>query len=161
MNIKEAFEALGATLENIADTARASGLSATTHCILATHDMEELSVDGEVSRAALIAGEITLGADGTEEKMLFECALSISDGEVSSDEMAAEIKSVRANVREICDKLDLSLPINEAFASVCDAESPDEDETPAPARSNKVFYITAAVMFIFLIVIMILIGKVF
>lgn len=152
MKTIESRDALAAALNNIAELATENGLKAETRCFIADHDLIELSED-ELSAAALIAGEITVSADGTDEKMLLECALSVTDGEVSDDEIISEVGTLRANMKEICSKVSELGNAKDAF----EALSPEEPEAKEePKYDNKRFYIIASIVAVAVIVLMVL-----
>ena len=117
MNIKEAREALALTLTDIAGGAIEKGLTAQTKCFIADHDLNELS-DDNIGSAVLIAGEILVGTEGSEEKLLLECAVCVNDGEVTSEDMLREVNTLRESMKELCEKLDEKGNAEEAFAAV-------------------------------------------
>ncbi len=146
MNIKEAYDALLRTLEDIAKKATDTGLTADVRCAVTDFELNELSEDS-YSGAVLISGEISIGAEGAEGRIVLECAISIDeDGNVTNDAIAQEVGVMRATVSELCDRLDKTKPIKEAFSELCDSEEGDvELDNPAPVRSNKAYYLTALV----------------
>ena len=74
--------------------------------------------------------------------MILECAVSVSDGEVSSEEMLSEVNTVRTNMKEILDKLNDAEGADAVFSSF----EPDEETAPAtPVYNNKNFYILAGI----------------
>lgn len=140
MNIKEAYEALSRTLCDIESIATKKGLVAESKCTVTDRDLVKIEDEGEYDAlAALIAGEVAVGAEGSEKKILLECAISITDGNVFDDEMINEIRILRENVQQLCEKIDES-NVKESFAALCKEEAGEEDK-PAPVRSNKAFYI--------------------
>lgn len=142
MNIKEAYEALERTLCDIASLAKAKGLSAESKCTVTDRELVPVENESDYdSLAALIAGEITVSAEGLDEKMLLECAVSITDGSVFDDEMVNEIRILRENMQTLCDGVDEG-NVTESFALLCKEEAGEEDK-PEPVRSNKSFYIGA------------------
>ena len=68
MNVTEAREALALTLTDIAKAAEEKGLSAETKCFIADRDLAELS-DENTDSAVIIAGEILVGVQGSEQKI--------------------------------------------------------------------------------------------
>lgn len=142
MNINEAYEALSRTLCDITNIATQKGLVAESRCTVTDRDLNALENEGDYeSLAALIAGEVTVSADGCDEKIVLECAVSITDGCVFDDEMINEIRVLRDNVSALCDKIDAE-NAKESFAAICKEEAGEEDK-PEPVRSNKAFYIGA------------------
>lgn len=141
MNINEAREALTLALNNIAEDAKGKGLDTGVKCFIANHDLCEISNDNSIE-ASIVAGEITLISTSTEKKMILECAVSVSDGEVSSEELLNEVNSVRNNMKEILDKLNSASDAEEAFSSF----EPNEETIPeSPRYNNKNFYIASGV----------------
>ena len=142
MKTNEAYEALSRTLADIADTAKAKGLIAESKCTVTDRDLVALENENDYSQlAALIAGEVTVSAEGAEEKIVLECAVSITDGCVFDDEMVNEIRVLRDNVNALCGKIDAE-NVKESFEALCKDEAGEEDK-PEPVRSNKAFYIGA------------------
>ena len=157
MEIIEARNALQNTLESIADEARAKGLIANTEVFITDIDFNRLDEDS-TSGAYLIAGEISLGIEDSPEKMIFECALSLSDGEANADEMTSEISTIKANVREFIRKFEEL----GSFKKALDALSPEEEApAQAPTYDNKSFYIYAGIGVAILVILMVLVGKIF
>ena len=157
MNIKEAREALALTLTDIAGAAIEKGLTAETKCFIADHDLNELS-DETIASAVLIAGEILIGEDGSEEKLLLECAVSVNDGEVTSEDMLREVNTLRESMKDLCDKLDEKGNAKDAFTAVT-----PEEEIPEPPRvyDNKRFYIACGVGALVIIALVLIVGGLF
>ena len=157
MNITEARDALALTLEDISKKVTEKGLTADIKCFIADHDLVELTPDN-LTDAALIAGEITVSAPGAEEKLVLECAVSVTDGDVSSEEMQREVNVMRESMRELCEKLDEASSPEDAFTAVV-----PEEEEPAPVHvyDNKRFYIACGVGAAALILLILLIGGIF
>ena len=142
MNIKEAYEALSRTLGDITNIATKKGLIAESKCTVTDRDLIALTDEADYEQlAALISAEVTVSADGCDEKILLECAVSISNGSVFNDEMINEIRILRDNLSALCDKVDEE-NVSESFAALCKEEAGEEDK-PEPVRSNKAFYIGA------------------
>ena len=157
MKINEAREALALTLTDIAKIAEQKELSAETKCFIADRDLNELS-DENAASAVLIAGEILVGADDSEEKLLLECAVCVNDGEVTSEDMLREVNTMRESMRELCEKLDEKGNAKDAFIAV----SPEE-EAPVPPRvyDNKNFYIACGIGACVIIALLLIIGGLF
>ena len=151
MKITEAKEALCSALNDIAAMASKFELNVNVSCSTANHDLETVSDDSE--DAAIISGEISVGNNGAEENLIFECALSITDGEVSEEEIAREVSTVRGSMTELCEKLDGGMETSEAFTAVL-----PEEEAPvqAPAYDNKKFYIYGSIIAAAIVIILIL-----
>ncbi len=155
MTIIEAREALTNTFENIKAEAKEKGVIADYKCFASDRDLNETDVSD--STAALIAGELTLGADGTDEKVILECAVSITDGEVFDDEMLREITAIRESVRELYAKIDEA---GSAVAALSEIYKESEESVPeVKTYDNKKFYIGAGIAVIIIIIIMILAGN--
>ena len=157
MNINEAREALALTLTDIAGAAIEKGLTAETKCFIADHDLNELS-DERIASAVLIAGEILIGEEGSEEKLLLECAVSVNDGEVTSEDMLREVNTLRESMKDLCDKLDEKGNAKDAFTAVT-----PEEEIPEPPRvyDNKRFYIACGVGALVIIALVLIVGGLF
>lgn len=157
MNVTEAREALALTLTDIAKAAEEKGLSAETKCFIADRDLNELPEDN-TSSAVIIAGEILIGANDSEQKLLLECAVSVNDGEVAPDDMLREVNTLRESMKELCDKLDEKGNAEDAFVAV----SPEE-EMPEPPRvyDNKRFYISCGIGALALLTLVLIIGALF
>ena len=157
MTIVEAREALRLALEDIAKSATEKQLTADVKCFIADHDLTELAPEN-FEKAALVAGEILVGAANSEEKLMLECALSVTDGEISSDEILREVNTVRESMKELCEKLDESENPSEAFLAVA-----PEEEIPEPAHTydNKRFYIACGIGAAVLIALVLIIGAIF
>ena len=157
MNILEARDAFLATVNNIAEDAVRVGLGAEVKCYLT--DIDLVPVRDDAKNAALIAAEISLSANGVEERIIFESAVAIHDGEVIDSELTAEAAKLRENVKEILDKITSEDGVEDDFRRVC---SEEEKEVPeVPVRSNKMFYIAAGVGAAALILLFVLVGRVF
>ena len=154
MKITEAREAFIDAIEDIKKTLANNGLTAESKCYTADHDLSVVD-DGDTLNAALIAAEISVSAAGTEEKMLLESAISITDGEVSSDELRNEISILRGTAGEICEKIKETGDAKEAFKSF---ELPEEELPESPKYDNKKFYIGGAIA-VAVILILIIIFK--
>ena len=142
MNIKEAYDALSSTLCDIVNIAKEKGLIAESKCTVTDRDLVTLRDEADYEQlAALVCGEVTVSANGCDEKIVLECAVSINEGSVFSDEMVNEIRILRDNLSALCDKIDEE-NVSESFAALCKEESHEEDK-PEPVRSNKAFYIGA------------------
>ena len=157
MTVIEAREALTLTLRDIAGGATEKNLTADIRCFIADHDLNALS-DDNLAEAALVAGEITIGKDDIEEKLVLECAVSVNDGEVSSEEMLREVNVMRDSMKELCEKMNESESAADAFNAVV-----PEEEAPAPVHvyDNKKFYIACGIGAAVLIVLVLLIGGLF
>ena len=157
MNIKEAREALALTLTDIAGGAIEKGLTAQTKCFIADHDLNELS-DDNIGSAVLIAGEILVGTEGSEQKLLLECAVCVNDGEVTSEDMLREVNTLRESMKELCEQLDEKGNAEEAFAAVV-----PEEELPEPPRvyDNRRFYIACGVGALVLVALILIVGGLF
>ena len=125
MKIIESRDALLHAILDVAKSAEEHGLSAEAKCFIADHDLAPLS-DGACESAALIAGEITVSSPETEEKIVLECALSITEGEVSADEMLREVNTIRDNMREIIEKVHEYGNAKDAFAEMCKTDEPED-----------------------------------
>lgn len=157
MKINEAREALALTLTDIAKDAEQKGLTAETKCFIADRDLAELSNENTDS-AVIIAGEILVGVQGSEQKLLLECAVCINDGEVAPEDMLREVNTMRESMKELCEKLDEKGSAEEAFAAVA-----PEEEPPAPERvyDNKRFYISCGIGAVIILVLVLIIGGLF
>ena len=157
MTVIEAREALALTLKDIAANATEKNLNADTKCFIADHDLLELSEDN-CADAALVAGEITISQDGLEEKLVLECAVSVTDGEVSSEEMLREVNVIRESMRELCEKINETDSAEDAFNAIV-----PEEEAPTMPKiyDNKRFYIACGIGAATLIALVLLIGALF
>lgn len=157
MTVIEARDALLLALEDISKKAIEKGLTADVKCFIADHDLNELSPD-DLSKAALVSGEISVGTEKSEEKLVLECALSITDGDISSEEMLREVNVMRCSMTELCEKLDETGSAEEAFTAV----APEEEIPEAPRTyDNKRFYIACSIGAAALIVLILIIGALF
>ena len=93
--------------------------------------------------------------------MEFEGAIPVIDGEVISDEMIREVATMRASVKEFLSRLNTEEPIASAFSAILDEETAADDIEPVRQFNNKPFYIGAALMFIVLIAVLLLMGRMF
>ena len=157
MKIIEARDALAVTLDSISKQAAEKNLTVNVRCFIADHDLNELSEE-DLGKAALIAGEIAVNEAGSEEKLLLECALSITEGEVSAEEMLREVATIRESMKELCEKLDEAESTSEAFDAVL--PEPEEPE-PIHVYDNKKFYIASAIGAGVIILLVLLIGGLF
>ena len=73
---------------------------------------------------------------------MFEHAVAIDGGEVINDEIIKEATKLRANVRELCEKLDSGMKPSDTIASM-DIEV--EEVEQKPAFDNKLYYIGGAI----------------
>ena len=151
MRITEASDALLFAMKDIAKGATEKGLKTEIDCYLANRDLERLT-EADDSAVRVVAAEMTVSSDETEEKIVLECALSVEDGEVQADEMLREVNTLRDSMREILEKLDAYGNAKDAFAEICKPE--DEEVDNSPKYDNKTFYIaaTAIVLAIFIII---------
>ncbi len=157
MTVIEARDALSLALEDISKKAVEKGLTADIKCFIADHDLIELTPD-DISKAALISGEISVGTEKSEEKLILECALSITDGDVSPEEMLREVNVMRDSMNELCEKLDETGNAEDAFTAV----SPEERIPEVPRTyDNKRFYIACSIGAAALIVLILIIGALF
>ena len=157
MNIKEAQEALTLTLEDVAKSAAERGLTATVECFTADRDLNRIS-DGNTDAAVIIAGEITVGAPDSEEKLLLECAVGINNGEVIPEDMLREVDTIRESMKELCETFDEKGNAAEAFAAML----PEEEEPEQPrVYDNKRFYIACGIGAVVLIALVLIIGALF
>ncbi len=152
MKITEAREALANTFENIKEEANSKGIITEYKCFTADRDLIEVDIND--TSAALIAGEITLSAEGTNEKIILECAVCINDGNIIDDELVSEITLIRNNIREFYSKIDELGDVVTALESIY-----KEEEAPAPEvkrYDNKMFYIIGGIVIAAVAVFMIL-----
>ncbi|MBE6537445.1 MAG: hypothetical protein E7673_05775 [Ruminococcaceae bacterium] len=153
MNITESKNALYEALKNVSEDAVKRGMKAEVRCFVADHDLMEVSEDSP--KATLIAGEITVTSDENEDKeILLECALSVEDGEVSSEEMLREVNTIRGSMKEICETFD---SVGSAGGTIESIEKEQQVDMPEPkVFDNKNFYIyggiAAAVVLILVII---------
>ena len=159
MKLFEAKEALEATINDIAEGARAFGISVSSDCYFSDRDLFVID-DEKASEAAVIAAEVEIKCEGSDDKIFLECAVAINDGEVLNDDLANECAKLRANVKEITDTLGNAEDKTEAFASICRIEEEPEEDRPAPL-SNKYFYLSAAVGAVAILLLVLLINKLF
>ena len=153
MNIKEAKEALERAFEDIAAMPREAGFSVKYECGYSNSEYERLE-DGD--GAECIFGEMTLGVEGAEETVVFECAAGAFEGDgeaiVADEELAQNIGTVRENIRSFLADVNEAKAtvetesIKDAFLAVIEREEKENAEkTAAEApKSNAGFYIAAA-----------------
>ena len=153
MKITESIEALQEALLSIAKSAEERGLKTEVKCFAADNDLVEL--EQESPRAALVAGELTVKSDG-EDKIILECALSVIDGEVSSEEMLSEVNTLRESMKDLCNKFDESGSADGMFNAVA-----KEHEVPMPEEKvydNKKFYIYGGIAVAVVLILVLLLG---
>ena len=160
MNISEAFDAFSKTLDDIAGAQDIAGLSYETSVTLCDSELQPIG-DGNAELAALIAGVIVISCEGEDRTVEFEGAIPVIDGEVISDEMIREVATMRASVKEFLSRLNTEEPIASAFSAILDEETATDDIEPVRQFNNKPFYIGAALMFIVLIAVLLLMGRMF
>ena len=143
MNITESKNALYEALTNVCKEAESRGMKTEVKCFVADHDLNEVTEDSP--KAQLIAGEITVTSDEKEDRaILLECALSVEDGEVSSDEMLREVNNIRTSMKEICATFDEVGGAANTFNSI---EKEQEPDIPEPKIfNNKDFYIWGSII---------------
>lgn len=152
MKFTEAYEAFSNAINDIKNMLTDSGFDVNFRCYTADRDLNELSEDAS-NDAALIAAEITVGANGTDKKMILESALSITDTEVSPEEIRNEIGLLRKSAKEICDKQNETGDFDQTFKSF---ETEEEPIPEGPKYDNKKFYIGGAIAIVALIILVIL-----
>ena len=143
MNITEAKNALCEALKNVSEDAINRGMEAEVRCFTANRDLEE--VDESDPKAFLIAGEITVTSEEKADKQIvLECALSVEDGEVSSDEILREVNNIRNSMKEVCETFDNVGNAESTFDAIeKDQELPVEEPK---TFDNKQFYIWGSVI---------------
>ncbi len=152
MKIIEARDALVNTLKNIKEENAAKGIITEYKCFASDRDLIEVDIDDK--NAALIAGEISFGAGGTDEKIILECAVCISDGEVIEDEVIGAVTSLRDSLHEFYAKIDEAGSVVKALEEIY-----QEADEPAPeikTYDNKKFYIYGGIIIALVAVILIL-----
>ena len=158
MNIYEAYDAFSKTLDDIASAAISAGLGATVEVSVCDSELQPIGEE-IYDTAALIAGKITLSSEQDERTVEFEGAIPVQDGTVISDEMISEVTEIRASVKDFLARLEGAASAAEAFTAVCDEETEEAEEPQIRTFNNKPLYVGAAVLFIALAVILLLIGK--
>ena len=155
MNITESKSALYEALKNISADAESRGMTAEVRCFIADHDLNEVKEDDP--KAVLIAGEISLTSNENEEKkILLECALSVEDGEVSSDEMLREVNTIRGSMKEVCDTFDNVGDAEGTFNAIEEEQTP---KMPEPkVFDNTQFYIYGGIAIAAVIILLIIFG---
>ncbi len=156
MKINEAYEALSNTFKNIKSEAEEKGITATYKCFTSDRDLIEVDINDD--NVSLIAGEFTLGAEGTEEKIILECAVSITDGEIFDDEVIREITAIRESIRELYAKIDETGSAAAALSDIYKEE--EQPQPPAKTYDNKMFYIYGGLA-ILVVAIILIISKAF
>lgn len=143
MNVTESKNALYEALKNVSEDAVSRGMTANVRCFVADHDLNE--VDEGDPKASLIAGEIRISSDEKADKeILLECALSVENGEVSSDEILREVNTMRGSMKEICDTFDNLGDAKNTFDTIEKEQQPDIPEPKV--FDNKQFYIWGSVV---------------
>ena len=143
MNVTESKNALFEALKNISEEAVSRGMKADVRCFVADHDLNE--VDENSPKATLVAGEIAITSDEKADKeILLECAISVEDGEVSSEEILREVNTIRSSMKELCDTFDT---LGSAGSTIDSIEKEQTVEMPEPkVFDNKQFYIWGSVI---------------
>ena len=144
MKVTEALAALKAAVEDIANEAREAGFTAELRSRYADIDFNES--DEYMPEAKIIFAELTVGLEGASDSMIYECAVGISEGECSDDEIASEIASMRSSVRELIEKICSAPDRLAAFCSELDETDGEEPAVQEPVRDNKKFYIVASIV---------------
>ena len=157
MNVNESREAFLAAIKDIANTATEAGFTAEYKCYAADRDLSAIDEEN-AENAAIIAAELSLSVEGVEEKVLLECAVSVRDGECTSDEIAEEISLLRQNVKDLTDKataLGAAEAISELFREQSENEKPDEPKV----FDNKSFYIGAGILAAVIVIVLLVINS--
>ena len=143
MNITESKNALYEALKNVCEEAESRGMKTKVRCFVADHDLNEVTEDSP--KAQLISGEITVTSDEKDDRaILLECALSVEDGEVSSEEMLREVNTIRTSMKEICATFDEVGGATDTFNSI---EKEQTVEVPEQkVFNNKDFYIWGSII---------------
>ena len=81
-----------------------------------------------------------------KDGMVYETAISITEGECSDDEMASEIGTMRSSVRELIAKVAEATDKIAAFNDELDLTDNDGEVVNEPVRDNKKFYIVASII---------------
>lgn len=144
MKITEAKEALVRAVENIAEEANAAGFNTQIRSKFADVDFGEY--EEYCDEAKIVFAELTVGLEGARDDMVYECAISINEQECSDDEMASEIGSMRAAVRELIEKVSAAPDKLAAFNEELNATDGDEEPVSEPVHDNKKFYIVASII---------------
>ncbi len=158
MNVNESREAFLAAIKDIANTATEAGFTTEYKCYAADRDLCPVGEENE-ENAAIIAAELSLAAEGVEEKVLLECAVSIRDGECTSDEIAEEISMLRQNVKELADKAAAQGGAAEAIAELFREQRDAEKSPEVKVYNNKSFYITAGIAAVVIVVLFLIINS--
>ena len=156
MNVKDAKAALICACEDLVKEANDKKLNADYRCFTANIDLEE--IDENAENVALIAAEISVGAENSEKAVILESAVSVSDGDVVDDEILREVSTLRENLKEVFAKVDESNDANAAFDAI-----EEETSLPIPEQKvydNKKFYIYASI-FAAAVIIVLLLSKLF
>lgn len=147
MKANEALEALERAVADIAGEANSAGFKTEICSKYADVDFEELREYSPEAR--MLCTDLTVGLEGAEESMIYQCVLAIDEGECSVDELSAEVADMRAAVRELIAKVgeaeDKLAAFNNELAET-DGEDDESTEVDAPAHNNKRFYITASIV---------------
>ena len=144
MKIIEAKEALERAVEDIAGEAKAAGFTVSVRSKYADVDFGEY--DEYCDEAKIIFAELTVGLEGARDGMVYETAISITEGECSDDEMASEIGTMRSSVRELIAKVAEATDKIAAFNDELDLTDNDGEVVSEPVRDNKKFYIVASII---------------
>ena len=144
MKIIEAKEALERAVEDIAGEAKAAGFTVSVRSKYADVDFGEY--DEYCDEAKIIFAELTVGLEGARDGMVYETAISITEGECSDDEMASEIGAMRSSVRELIAKIAEADDKLAVFNEELDLTDNDGDVVSEPVRDNKKFYIVASII---------------
>ena len=158
MNVRESREAFLAAVKSIADTALEAGFITEYKCYAADRDLSPVDEDN-VSGAAIIAAELSLGAEGVDEKVLLECAISVMDGECSADEMAEEIALLRNNVKELTDKIAEGANAADTISELFRNQRENEEAPQIKTYNNKSFYITAGIAAAVIVLLLLIINS--
>lgn len=147
MKTTEALEALERAVADIAGEANIAGFKTEIRSKYADVDSAELTENSPEAR--IICTDLTVSLDGAEESMIYQCVLTINEGECSVEEMSSEVGAMRASVRELVAKVGKAedkLAAFNAELEETDSADDDGDETDAPVHDNKKFYITASIV---------------
>ncbi len=157
MNVNESCEAFLAALGDIANAAKEAGFTAEYKCYAADRDLSEINAANS-ENAAIVAAELSLSVEGVEEKVLLECAVSVIDGECTSEEIADEVSLLRQNVKELTDKAEAigaAEAVAELFREQKENEKPDEPKV----FDNRSFYIGAGILAAVIVIVLLVINS--
>ncbi len=126
MKAHEAYEALEATLIDIAEILKNVGLKTETRCRFSGVDFDEHEAFGE--GVAILFGEIFFFPEGTQERAALECAVGIDDGEVTNEELLREVSDLRAEAKRIASLITEDTRAEDIFKLLEESESEKDDE---------------------------------